>query len=138
MEFFSTPELIEIGGYPFPVQGYKPTREEAIEYYRGVAAREQLDIRLYERVLAVARRARRLHRRRPTSGEHRARHVVVVDRLLRPAEPARRARRGSAEGDALLSGAVPLRAAEGGGDRREELGREGGARLLPPRRARSR
>jgi thioredoxin reductase (NADPH) len=36
MEFFSTPDLIEIGGYPFPVQGYKPTREEAIEYYRGV------------------------------------------------------------------------------------------------------
>ena len=36
MEFFSTPELIEIGGHPFPVQGYKPTREEGIEYYRGV------------------------------------------------------------------------------------------------------
>ena len=53
MEFFSTPELIEIGGHPFPVQGYKPTREEAIEYYRGVAAREKLDIRLYERVLRV-------------------------------------------------------------------------------------
>ena len=50
MEFFSTPELIEIGDYPFPVSGYKPTREEAIEYYRSVAAREQLDIRLYERV----------------------------------------------------------------------------------------
>jgi len=53
MEFFSTPELIEIGRYPFPVQGYKPTREEAIEYYRGVAAREALDLCLYERVLAV-------------------------------------------------------------------------------------
>jgi thioredoxin reductase (NADPH) len=53
MEFFSTPELIEIGGYPFPVQAYKPTREEAIEYYRGVAAREALDIRLYERVADV-------------------------------------------------------------------------------------
>jgi thioredoxin reductase (NADPH) len=53
MEFFSTPELIEIGGYPFPVQGYKPTREEAIEYYRGVAHREALDIRLYERVLEI-------------------------------------------------------------------------------------
>ncbi len=51
MEFFSTPDLIEIGGYPFPVRGYKPTREEAIEYYRGVAAREDLDIRLYERAL---------------------------------------------------------------------------------------
>src|SRR3982751_4882026 len=53
MEFFSTPELIEIGGYPFPIQGYKPTREEAVEYYRGVAAQEKLDIRLYERVLQV-------------------------------------------------------------------------------------
>jgi thioredoxin reductase (NADPH) len=53
MEFFSTPELIEIGGYPFPVQGYKPTREEALEYYRGVAEREKLSIKLYERVLEV-------------------------------------------------------------------------------------
>ena len=53
MEFFSTPELIEIGGYPFPVQGYKPTREEAIEYYRGVTDREALDVKLYERVLEV-------------------------------------------------------------------------------------
>src|SRR4029079_18518237 len=54
MEFFSTPELIEIGGYPFPIQGYKPTREEAVEYYRGVAAQEKLDIRLYERVVSVS------------------------------------------------------------------------------------
>ena len=54
MEFFSTPDLIEIGGYPFPIQGYKPTREEAVEYYRGVAAQEKLDIRLYERVSRVA------------------------------------------------------------------------------------
>ncbi len=53
MEFFSTPELIEIGGYPFPVQGYKPTREEAIEYYRGVTQREAIDLHLYERVLEV-------------------------------------------------------------------------------------
>lgn len=53
MEFFSTPDLIEIGGYPFPIQGYKPTREEAIEYYRGVAGREALDVRLYERVARV-------------------------------------------------------------------------------------
>jgi thioredoxin reductase (NADPH) len=35
------------------VQGYKPTREEAIEYYRGVTARENLDVRLYERVLEL-------------------------------------------------------------------------------------
>lgn len=54
MEFFSTPDLIEIGGYPFPVQAYKPSREEAIEYYRAVAAREHLDVHLYERVLQAS------------------------------------------------------------------------------------
>lgn len=53
MEFFSTPELIEIGGHPFATHRYKPTREEAIDYYRGVARAEQLDVRLYERVLQV-------------------------------------------------------------------------------------
>jgi hypothetical protein len=42
---FFTPDLIEIGGYPFPIQGYKPTREEAVEHYRGVSAQEKLDIR---------------------------------------------------------------------------------------------
>ena len=67
MEFFSTPELIEIGGYPFPVQGYKPTREDAIEYYRGVAAQEKLDVRLYERVDRRRRRARATSRSRPTA-----------------------------------------------------------------------
>ena len=77
MEFFSTPELIEIGGYPFPVHGYKPTREEAIEYYRGVAQRESLDIRLYERVTAL-----RGHRGafvvRSERGEYHARAVIVA------------------------------------------------------------
>jgi thioredoxin reductase (NADPH) len=53
MEFFSTPELIEIGNHPFPTTAYKPTREEAIEYYRRVADVEGLDIRLYERVERV-------------------------------------------------------------------------------------
>lgn len=50
MEFFSTPELIEIGGHPFATTAYKPTREEAIEYYRRVSEVEKLSIRLYERV----------------------------------------------------------------------------------------
>jgi thioredoxin reductase (NADPH) len=53
MEFFSTPDLLEIGEHPFPCLGYKPTREEAIEYYRKVAERESLDVRLYERVLRL-------------------------------------------------------------------------------------
>jgi thioredoxin reductase (NADPH) len=53
MEFFSTPELLEIGGYPFPTAHYKPLREDALDYYRRVAVGEQLTLRLYERVLAL-------------------------------------------------------------------------------------
>ncbi|SHI35322.1 thioredoxin reductase (NADPH) [Hymenobacter daecheongensis DSM 21074] len=53
MEFFSTPELLEIGNYPFPTAHYKPLREDALDYYRRVAAGENLTLRLYERVLAL-------------------------------------------------------------------------------------
>ena len=77
MEFFSTPELIEIGGYPFAIPRYKPTREDAIEYYRKVAARESLDVRLYERVLEV-RGTRGDFTVVTSKGEHRARHVVIA------------------------------------------------------------
>src|SRR5574338_1133835 len=77
MEFFSTPELIEIGGYPFPTTGYKPTREDAIEYYRLVAAREALDVLLYETVVDV-RGERGDFTVVTTRGEHRARNVVVA------------------------------------------------------------
>ncbi len=77
MEFFSTPDLIEIGGHPFPVQGYKPTREEGLEYYRGVAAREGVDVRLYERVEAV-RGEQGAFRVETSRGVHECRHVVVA------------------------------------------------------------
>ncbi len=51
MEFFSTPDLLEIGGYPLISRGYKPIREEALDYYRRVAEAEELDVHLYERVI---------------------------------------------------------------------------------------
>jgi thioredoxin reductase (NADPH) len=53
MEFFSTPDLLEIGGHPFPTSRYKPLREEALDYYRKVAWAERLDLALYERVLRL-------------------------------------------------------------------------------------
>ena len=77
MEFFSTPDLIEIGGYPFPVQHYKPTREDALEYYRGVAAREAIDLSLYDRVEAIDG-ARGDFMVRSSSGDHAARFVVLA------------------------------------------------------------
>jgi len=53
MVFFTTPELLEIGDIPFPSAHPKPTREEALEYYRKVAAHYQLDVRQYQRVERV-------------------------------------------------------------------------------------
>lgn len=53
MQFFSTPELLEIGGYPFTTPNDKPTRLEALNYYRSVAQRTEVCIRSYETVTAA-------------------------------------------------------------------------------------
>src|ERR1700683_1112624 len=45
MTFFTTPELLEIGDIPFPSPNPKPTRNEALQYYRLGAAHDQLDHR---------------------------------------------------------------------------------------------
>ncbi len=54
MTFFSTSERLEIGEVPFISHGNKPTRSEALEYYRRVADSWQLDINLYEKVENVS------------------------------------------------------------------------------------
>ena len=51
MTFFSTSDRLEIGDVPFISHGPKPTRREALEYYRRVASAWQLKTRLYEKVL---------------------------------------------------------------------------------------
>jgi thioredoxin reductase (NADPH) len=53
MTFFTTSERLEIGGIPFPSTNAKPTRNEALEYYRLVAAYYKLDVRQYTRVEQV-------------------------------------------------------------------------------------
>ncbi|HNM27037.1 MAG TPA: NAD(P)-binding domain-containing protein, partial [Saprospiraceae bacterium] len=53
MTFFSSSERLEIGGVPFVSQNAKPSRSEALEYYRRVAESKRLDIRLYENVEQV-------------------------------------------------------------------------------------
>ena len=73
MTFFTTPELLEIGDIPFPSAHQKPTRQEALEYYRKVADHYALDIRQYERVERV-------------SGSDGAFRVHTTDRLARPGE----------------------------------------------------
>jgi thioredoxin reductase (NADPH) len=53
MVFFTTPELLEIGDLPLVCAAEKPTRVEALKYYRRTAEHYGLELRLYERVLQV-------------------------------------------------------------------------------------
>ena len=50
MTFFSTSEKVEIGDVPFISNNPKPTRSEALEYYRRVCSSWQLNVKLYEKV----------------------------------------------------------------------------------------
>jgi len=69
MQFFSTSELLEIGGIPFTSPNDKPTRREALQYYRDVVLRRDLRIRAYENAVSIEPQA---------NGEFR---VVTVDRF---------------------------------------------------------
>lgn len=53
MTFFSTSERLEIGGVPFVSNNPKPTRPEALEYYRRVASSKKVRINLFEKVTAI-------------------------------------------------------------------------------------
>ena len=58
MGFFTTPELLEIGGHPLVCAGGKPTREEALMYYRGVVRAEGLRVSTYTRLVSARRDGR--------------------------------------------------------------------------------
>lgn len=55
MMFFTTPERLEIGNHPIVCAGAKPTREEAMKYYRGVARAEGLRVRTYTKLVSAER-----------------------------------------------------------------------------------
>jgi hypothetical protein len=118
MVFFTTPERLEIGGHPLVCAGAKPTREEALKYYRGVARAEALRVRPTPASCPAAQRnanriaelatgsARRTHLRPSRTG----------DWVLRSSQPARRAGEELAHESLLRRGASQLRT-ERGGDR---------------------
>ena len=51
--FFSTPDRLELGGVPFIIPGDKPTRLDALRYYRRIVQEFDLDVRQYTEVLAI-------------------------------------------------------------------------------------
>ncbi|MDE0165490.1 MAG: YpdA family putative bacillithiol disulfide reductase [Bryobacterales bacterium] len=82
MTFFTTPELLEIGDLPMTAVREKPTRAEALKYYRRVADHYRLDIRQYERVddiqgadsgFSVA-----TTNRKGAAGDYEARKIIIA------------------------------------------------------------
>jgi thioredoxin reductase (NADPH) len=82
MVFFTTPELMEIGNLPMTTAGEKPTRAEALKYYRKAAEHHALEPRLYETVEGVTGHDGNftVHTREASGAEHRyrARKVVIA------------------------------------------------------------
>ena len=78
MTFFSTSDRLEIGGLPFISQNPKPTRSEALEYYRRVAQHHQLKLHLYEGVESVNRFAENYFSIHTTKASYTARNIVIA------------------------------------------------------------
>lgn len=80
MVFFTTSELLEIGGIPFPSALAKPTRLEALAYYRRAARHFDLDVRQYEKVESIAARQPERHGFQVTTsaGTYQAAAVVIA------------------------------------------------------------
>lgn len=82
MTFFSTAEHLELGDVPFVVDREKPTRAEALTYYRRIVRHFSLDVRQYEEVIGLTAHAdgfrARIRRRNGEETEIEAAVVVVA------------------------------------------------------------
>ena len=78
MTFFSTSERLEIGGIPFVSNNVKPTRNEALEYYRRVAVAASLKIQLFEEVLSVVQLKEQIFNVQTTKQQYLAKKIIVA------------------------------------------------------------
>ena len=76
MTFFSTSERLEIGGVPFVSHAPKPTRSEALEYYRRVATTWKLNLKLYEEIKTVSKKE--AFRIESTKGVYSAKSIILA------------------------------------------------------------
>lgn len=77
MTFFSTSDRLEIGGVPFISHNPKPTRPEALEYYRRVASSWKLNTRLYESVDGVEKQGD-LYQITTSRSRYQARAIIIA------------------------------------------------------------
>lgn len=78
MTFFSTSERLEIGEVPFISNNPKPTRPEALEYYRRVCTSWKLNVRLYEEVQKVTQDSRKQFQITTPKGTYSTRALVLA------------------------------------------------------------
>ena len=139
MTFFTTPELLEIGDIPFSTARQKPTREEALEYYRKVVEHYRLPVVQYQRVETVDGSNGRFQvtadRRSGPNLRLQSAQADRSHRLLRPGKPVEHSRRGLAQGISLLPRAASLLRQRRAHHRRQKFGRHLGARSLAARGA---
>lgn len=77
MTFFSTSERIEIGEVPFVSNNAKPTRAEALEYYRRIAVSNHLNIRLQETVEKVIPKGG-LYEVKTPKGVYQTKNIIIA------------------------------------------------------------
>lgn len=77
MTFFSTSEKLEIGGYPFATTHVKPTRADALEYYRRVALNNGLPLNLFEEVTDISK-ADGAYTIKSSKATYQARHIIIA------------------------------------------------------------
>ncbi|KYG77751.1 YpdA family putative bacillithiol disulfide reductase [Roseivirga spongicola] len=77
MTFFSTSNLLEIGGVPFIAHNDKPTRREALEYFRRVQDSWDLEVHLYTEVKSMDHNGE-VYQVETTKGMYKASNVIVA------------------------------------------------------------
>jgi thioredoxin reductase (NADPH) len=77
MTFFSTSEKLEIGGYPFATTHVKPTRADALEYYRRVALNNNLPLNLFEEVTDI-RKVNGVYTITSSKATYQAKNVIIA------------------------------------------------------------
>jgi thioredoxin reductase (NADPH) len=78
MVFFTTPELLEIGGIPLTSDREKPTRNEALKYYRKIVQALQLKVNQYEEVREIQQTVPHRFRLQTAAAEYEAGNIVLA------------------------------------------------------------
>ena len=78
MTFFSTSNLLEIGGVPFIAHSEKPTRRESLEYFRRVAQSWNINVNYYEEVKSIAKNSENVFQVTSSKKQYRSKNIIIA------------------------------------------------------------